>query len=90
MTTSWVDSSPELFKSLGPRENAQRIINFLAEVVVNGSTTPLGIGAPPREEEPLLPTFLSPSELTSTPPPGWRDVLLKVLLFFFLAFEFHH
>nr|CAB3264684.1 pyruvate carboxylase, mitochondrial [Phallusia mammillata] len=73
ITTQFIDNNPQLFK-LSPSQNrAGRLLQYLAEVMVNGPSTPLPTNLKPPYAEPALPT-LPPGEFT---PSGWRDLLLE-------------
>ncbi len=72
VTTGFVDQNPELFAFARRRNRAQRLLRFLAEVAVNGPTTPWASKNPPSRVEPEIPL---PSPLEPAPK-GWRDVLL--------------
>jgi len=70
--TTFVDDCPELVAFPSRRNRAQRLIRFLADVAVNGPHVP---GMSDRRVERVTPEL--PSLPTSTPPPGWRDVLVS-------------
>jgi pyruvate carboxylase len=70
LDTNFVDATPELF-DLPPRRNrAQRLLRFLAEVAVNGPTTPWATSNPPARIEPEVPEVRADAPRT-----GWRDLL---------------
>lgn len=72
VTTGFVDRSPELFAFARRRNRAQRLLRFLAEVAVNGPTTPWASKNPPARVQPEIPQ----PPLGEPVPKGWRDVLL--------------
>jgi pyruvate carboxylase len=69
-TTRFIDETPELFLSPARRDRATRILNFLAETIVNGNPEVRARPAPVRVVTPKLP----PPALTP-PPPGSRQLL---------------
>ena len=73
--TSWVDDTKELFDFPLRKNRAQRVLRYLADVVVNGAAVP-GMGhAPPSRVEPTPPEL---STLRAAPPQGWRDILVNL------------
>ncbi|MCB9566991.1 MAG: pyruvate carboxylase [Myxococcales bacterium] len=70
-TTSFVDQTPELFAFPRRRNRAQRLLRFLAEVAVNGPTTPWASNLPPSTVDPEIPRPPRDAPL----PSGWRDLL---------------
>jgi len=70
--TSFIDDKPELFRFPRRRNRAQRVLRYLAELVVNGSITPWIADTPPGKVEPELPNLPD-----VRPPAGWRQVLLE-------------
>ena len=70
VTTTFVDDTPELFRFPERRNRAQRLLRFLAEVAVNGPTTPWASPTPPARTAPEVPAIRNGAPLT-----GWRDVL---------------
>lgn len=83
--TSFIDDTPELFQINKPRNRATKLLNYLADMVVNGSQIKGQIGEPGiRENDPLLPTILPsslPKNALKVPlkpeDGGWRYVLLQ-------------
>jgi len=69
-TTTFVDETPALFEFPVRRNRAQRLLRFLADVAVNGPTTPWATPNPPAAQDPELP----PAPAAAVPP-GWRDLL---------------
>jgi pyruvate carboxylase len=69
-TTRFIDETPELFLAPARRDRATRILNFLAETIVNGNPEVRGRPAPVRVVTPRLP----PPALTA-PPAGSRQLL---------------
>ena len=63
-TTRFIDETPELFVSPARRDRASRMLNFLADIIVNGNPEARGRPAPVHVVTPRLPL------LPSTPPPA--------------------
>ena len=76
VNTSFIDTTPELFKFEGGRARAQPLLYYMAQVLVNGPMTPLATNQPCAEEDPILPTSVN---LRARPKDGWKQVLDKVL-----------
>ncbi len=70
ITTDFVDTTPELFQFPVRRNRAQRLLRFLAEIAVNGPSTPWATKNPPVADDPEIPPLPA-----GEPPRGWRDVL---------------
>jgi pyruvate carboxylase len=73
-TTTLIDTSPELFTFKGRRDRATKLLNFLGNVIVNGNPQAKGY----KPEKPL--TLATPVAFDHklTPPPGTRNLLLKL------------
>jgi pyruvate carboxylase len=69
-TTRFIDETPELFQAPARRDRATRILNFLAETIVNGNPEVKGRPAPVRVVTPRLP----PLPLAA-PPNGSKQLL---------------
>ncbi|KAL1131452.1 hypothetical protein AAG570_011069 [Ranatra chinensis] len=71
--TYFIDEHPQLF-TLQPSQNrAQKLLNYLGTVLVNGPQTPLATDLSPAEIEPHVPEI----PLAPQPPKGLRQILLK-------------
>jgi len=70
--TEFIASTPKLFRFERRRNRGQRLLNYLGEVIVNGSTTPWMSDTPPGRVMPQIPP--TPREY---PPKGWRAVLIE-------------
>ncbi len=69
-TTRFIDETPELFLSPARRDRATRMLNFLAETIVNGNPEVRNRPAPVRVVTPRLPL-----PTLSTPPAGSKQLL---------------
>lgn len=70
--TYFIDEHPQLFQFTASQNRAQKLLYYLAQVMVNGAQTPLATKLPPSDITPTVP----PVPVASKPPLGWRDVLL--------------
>jgi len=59
LDTYFIDENPQLFKFLPSQNRAQKLLNYLGEVLVNGPTTPLATGLMPAEVTPSVPELPS-------------------------------
>lgn len=69
--TSFIDQNPDLFNFKPSQNRAQKLLNYLGDVVVNGPLTELGTNLKPAEIEPSVP------EVSNKVHTGWRDVYLR-------------
>ncbi|KAF9420727.1 hypothetical protein HW555_003075 [Spodoptera exigua] len=88
LDTYFIDENPQLFMFKASQNRAQKILNYLGQVLVNGPATPLATKIPPAIVKPYIPTVpldLSPEaikrqELTGEntavqPPKGYKQIL---------------
>ncbi|SCU81366.1 LAFA_0C04368g1_1 [Lachancea sp. 'fantastica'] len=78
--TTFIDDTPELFKMVSSQNRAQKLLHYLADLVVNGSSIKGQVGLPKLHTQPTVPV-LSDSrgniiDVSTPPPAGWRQVLL--------------
>ncbi len=72
-TTRFIDETPELFELKPRRDRATRLLNFIADVIVNGNEEVAGTQGPDRTHPPKVPV------LDAEPPPdGTRQVLQQM------------
>jgi len=70
--TYFIDEHPELFQFRKNRNRAGKLLNYLGDVCVNGSLTPLATSIPPAHIEPRVPK----TPIATVPPPvGLKAVL---------------
>ena len=74
-TTTLIDTTPELFNFKPRRDRATKLLNFLGNVIVNGN--PHAKGYKP-DKPPLRAAPVGVRSQASPPPPGTRDLLLKL------------
>lgn len=87
LDTYFIDEHPELFKFRHSHNRAQKLLNYVGEVLVNGPQTPLATNLKPSNIHPHVPTVpldLSPEALekeergeskVTEPPKGLREIL---------------
>jgi pyruvate carboxylase len=73
-TTTLIDTTPELFKFTSRRDRATKLLNFLGNVIVNGNPHAKGY----KPDKPLIMAAPVAFDRKQTPPPGTRDLLLKL------------
>ncbi len=73
-TTTLIDTSPELFTFKPRRDRATKMLNFLGNIIVNGNPHAKGY----KPAKPLAPATPVAFDHKLAPPPGTRDLLLKV------------
>ncbi|HET9522879.1 MAG TPA: pyruvate carboxylase [Terrimicrobiaceae bacterium] len=72
-TTGFLDDTPQLFHFKPPLDRATKLLNYLAETIVNGNKEVAGKSKPAN----LRPAPL-PRHDTSAPPPGTRQLLQQM------------
>ncbi|MDF7667110.1 pyruvate carboxylase [Orbaceae bacterium ESL0727] len=73
--TRFIDNTPELFKFTKPLDRATKLVNFFADMAVNGNPTMKGRTLPELPiSEPILPKM----SLATPIPKGTRDKLLEL------------
>ncbi|ETS88106.1 Pyruvate carboxylase [Pestalotiopsis fici W106-1] len=79
--TTFIDDTPQLFDLIGSQNRAQKLLAYLGDVAVNGSSIKGQVGEPKFKGEFILPELLNPdgSKLDVSQPctKGWRQVLLE-------------
>lgn len=80
--TYFIDENPQLFQFKASQNRAQKLLHYLAQVMVNGPSTPLATGLKPSDKVPSVPEipFAIPLEMgdkVPNPPLGLRNVLLQ-------------
>lgn len=77
--TSFIDMNPKLFEFKTTQNRGQKLLNYLAEVMVNGPTTELGTNLKPSNIQPQIPqvTTKLDKDFKIVKPKGWRDVFVN-------------
>lgn len=70
--TTFIDEHPQLFQFQPSQNRAQKLLNYLGNVLVNGPLTPLATGLKPAEIHAVVPGTLP----GTVPPRGFKDVLV--------------
>ncbi|XP_044737041.1 pyruvate carboxylase, mitochondrial isoform X2 [Chrysoperla carnea] len=71
--TYFIDENPQLFVFQPTKNRAQKLLTYMAEVLVNGPQTPLATKLLPEEIVPVVPEI----KILTPPPKGFRDILKK-------------
>ncbi|KAL6939292.1 pyruvate carboxylase [Hanseniaspora osmophila] len=81
--TTFIDDTPELFKMNSSQNRAQKLLHYLADLAVNGSSIKGQVGLPKLQQHPTVPKLhdQKTGEIINVdiqqPPKGWRQVLLE-------------
>ena len=81
--TTFIDDTPSLFQMISSQNRANKILSYLADLIVNGSSIKGQVGLPKLNEEAEIPTIHDPKtgipiDVELNPAPrGWRQVLLE-------------
>ena len=54
--TTFIDSHPQLFKFAPTKNRAQKLLNYMGTLMVNGPQTPLATDIPPAKTLPTVPS----------------------------------
>lgn len=86
--TYFIDENPQLFQFHPSQNRAQKLLNYLGSVLVNGPSTPLATPLKPAEIKPHIPQIAlgmvskSWSEISKHPVTSIRDNRVELLLTF--------
>ncbi|CAG8561966.1 4804_t:CDS:10 [Paraglomus brasilianum] len=80
--TTFIDDTPELFKLVESKNRAQKVLKYLGDLVVNGSSIKGQMGEPAFKQKIELPSIRSlagpePVDVYKPPQHGWRHILVK-------------
>lgn len=79
--TTFIDDTPQLFDLIGSQNRAQKLLAYLGDIAVNGSSIKGQIGEPKLKGDIILPVLLDAngSKLDTTQPStkGWRKIILE-------------
>ncbi|OJJ83902.1 pyruvate carboxylase [Aspergillus glaucus CBS 516.65] len=77
--TTFIDDTPELFALVGSQNRAQKLLAYLGDVAVNGSSIKGQIGEPKLKSDIIKPTLLDasgkPLDVSAPCQQGWKNVL---------------
>ncbi|CCE65000.1 hypothetical protein TPHA_0J01790 [Tetrapisispora phaffii CBS 4417] len=79
--TSFIDDTPSLYQMTSSQNRAQKILQYLSELVVNGPAIKGQVGLPKLLKSPKIPKLyddkgLEIDVINKAPPMGWRQILL--------------
>ncbi|KAF8329461.1 pyruvate carboxylase [Cantharellus anzutake] len=82
--TTFIDDTPDLFKLVQTQNRAQKLLAYLGDLLVNGSSIKGQLGEPALTDEVVIPKFVN-REDPSGPPldasfpceQGWRSIILE-------------
>ncbi|KAK4149077.1 pyruvate carboxylase [Chaetomidium leptoderma] len=79
--TQFIDSTPELFDLVGSQNRAQKLLAYLGDVAVNGSSIKGQVGEPKFRGDIVIPELLDDAghKIDTTQPctKGWRQIILE-------------
>ncbi|MCJ1329116.1 pyruvate carboxylase [Thelotrema lepadinum] len=79
--TTFIDDTPALFSLVTSQNRAQKLLAYLGDVAVNGSSIKGQIGEPKFKGDIIMPNVFDESEkqidLTKEPPPGFKQIIDK-------------
>ncbi|GAA5913527.1 hypothetical protein JCM8208_000702 [Rhodotorula glutinis] len=81
--TTFIDDTPELFNLVTSQNRAQKLLSYLGDLAVNGSSIKGQQGEPGLREEIPIPSFVDPKDETKpldTSKPcetGWRNIIVE-------------
>ncbi|KAK9418557.1 putative Pyruvate carboxylase [Seiridium unicorne] len=79
--TTFIDDTPQLFDLVGSQNRAQKLLAYLGDVAVNGSSIKGQIGEPKFKGDFILPQLFSEDgskiDVTHPATKGWRQILLE-------------
>jgi pyruvate carboxylase len=81
--TTFIDDTPELFKLVQSQNRAQKLLAYLGDVAVNGSSIMGQMGEPGLKTEAMIPVIVDnndSSKVVDTSVPcenGWRNIIVN-------------
>ncbi|KAI1466712.1 pyruvate carboxylase [Daldinia caldariorum] len=79
--TTFIDDTPQLFDLIGSQNRAQKLLAYLGDIAVNGSSIKGQIGEPKFKGDIIIPELLDAngSKIDTSQPctQGWRQILLE-------------
>ncbi|KAE8147050.1 carbamoyl-phosphate synthase L chain, ATP binding domain-containing protein [Aspergillus avenaceus] len=79
--TTFIDDTPELFALVGSQNRAQKLLAYLGDVAVNGSSIKGQMGEPKLKEDIIKPKLLDaqgkPLDVSTPCTQGWKQILDK-------------
>ncbi|OBT50391.1 pyruvate carboxylase, partial [Pseudogymnoascus sp. 24MN13] len=79
--TTFIDDTPELFDLVGPQNRAQKLLAYLGDIAVNGSSIKGQVGEPKFKGEIIMPELFDDAgekiDVTEPSTQGWRQILIE-------------
>ncbi|KIM74670.1 hypothetical protein PILCRDRAFT_800751 [Piloderma croceum F 1598] len=83
--TTFIDDTPELFKLVQSQNRAQKLLAYLGDLAVNGSSIKGQVGEPGLKDEIVIPVFQNRDDPENGPPldaslpcqVGWRNIIVE-------------
>ncbi|KAG6124934.1 hypothetical protein E4U22_000891 [Claviceps purpurea] len=79
--TTFIDDTPQLFDLIGSQNRAQKLLAYLGDMAVNGSSIKGQIGEPKLRSELIIPEIIASNgqniDVSQPSDKGWRNMLLK-------------
>ncbi|KAK2611470.1 hypothetical protein N8I77_004807 [Diaporthe amygdali] len=79
--TTFIDDTPQLFDLMGSQNRAQKLLAYLGDLVVNGSSIKGQVGEPKFKGEIIIPELLDDAghkiDVTRPSTKGWRNIILE-------------
>ncbi|TVY25006.1 Pyruvate carboxylase [Lachnellula hyalina] len=79
--TTFIDDTPELFDLVGSQNRAQKLLAYLGDMAVNGSSIKGQIGEPKFKGDIIMPELLredgKPLDISEPCKKGWRNILVE-------------
>ncbi|KAF3762662.1 pyruvate carboxylase [Cryphonectria parasitica EP155] len=79
--TTFIDDTPQLFDLIGSQNRAQKLLAYLSDLLVNGSSIKGQIGDPKFKGDIILPELLDDAgkklDVSSPCTKGWRNIIVE-------------
>ncbi|WVO22462.1 pyruvate carboxylase [Cryptococcus decagattii] len=79
--TTFIDDTPELFKLVHSQNRAQKLLAYLGDLAVNGSSIKGQMGEPGLKTEAMIPTIVDaegkPVDTSKPCLTGWRNIIVE-------------
>ena len=79
--TTFIDDTPELFSLVSSQNRAQKLLAYLGDLAVNGSSVPGQIGDPKLKTDIIMPDLFtedgSKIDIHKSGQHGWRDIIIN-------------
>ncbi|ELR06254.1 pyruvate carboxylase [Pseudogymnoascus destructans] len=79
--TTFIDDTPELFDLVGSQNRAQKLLAYLGDIAVNGSSIKGQVGEPKFKGEIIMPELFDDEgtkiDVTEPSTQGWRQILIE-------------